>query len=650
MRRQEKGCGVLNFAKRMRTAVVLALVATLAFGTLFVSAPPARADLNAVAWSADALVTGANAGQQNSWTRVLADQHGNVFVFFEVYVGTNQANLNVSKFSTVGNTGTYAFQYTRSVNGNDFSVVYQSLISVTMDASGNLYCAWTKGPGYTSGHGAEVYVSMSADGGNTWPQTTRADSLNSFGDDQNPSVAINPVDNSVWVAWDQTWNGLYNISISHSTNAGATFTGFANITNQHSDTTVWPQLGIDSLGRMYVAYEYFAYTLGTYSLNWTWSDGGASWAAPQHIPSTLVEGAYTPSLVVDSANRVHIVWYDHRLTSEGTFSVYYRESTTRGATWSPDLPVNQGTIQPGNFPSIAVHGNTVIVAWQSGSSLGYAISGNGGSSFFPEQSASVSTNLAYTSLAADENGTFYAAVTRATTVWSVGLMFWNGPPSVPSITGVAPAAGQLTVTWGAVPEKDVSEYRVYRSIDGSNYQIVGTVGASTTSFVDSGLANGTYYYRVDAVDNRGTASNPSLPALGTVGPTTAQLIADLQSEIAVLQGQLSSSDANLTAARAQITSLQTALTNLQNSQSTSDAATAAALARLQANITALQNQLNNLQSQQATQTISYANLAFEVIVVVLLVVLLLNQMRKPKAPQMMMAESAQSPKKPEDDL
>ena len=225
---------------------------------------------------------------------------------------------------------------------------------------------------------------------------------------------------------------------------------------------------------------------------------------------------------------------------------------------------------------------------------------------------------------------------------------WNGPPSAPVITSVTSGTGALTVSWTAPPEKDVAAYRVWRSLDGSNYQILATVTAPETAYVDTGLSNGTYWYRVEAVDNYVHASLPSQPWYGVVGMSTAQLIASLQSQISLLQNQLAQANAStaaaITGARAQITFLEAQLANLQSSQATSNAATAAQLALLQANITKLQQQLNNLQSQQATQTISYANLAFEVIVVVLLIVLLLNQMRKPRAPQMMMAQPAQVPR------
>ncbi len=256
----------------------------------------------------------------------------------------------------------------------------------------------------------------------------------------------------------------------------------------------------------------------------------------------------------------------------------------------------------------------------------------------------------------DQNGTVYVAGSETyATNFRVVLGYWHSLPSRPVITSIASGTGRLTVTWTAPPEADIATYRIWRSNDGSTYTLVSTVNAPTLTYTDTGLANGTYWYKIDAVDVLGDVSHESVPASGIVGPTTQQLIDALNAQIAALQAQLAqvnaSSAAAIAAAQAQITALQAQLTSLQSSQAASNAATAAELARLQANITALQGQLNSLQGQQATQSISYANLAFEIIVVVLLVVLLLNQMRKPKSPQLMMAQPGQAePKKPEDDL
>ncbi len=627
-------------AKWWRLTVTIALVAAFAFGSLAAVAQPATAAPAPTQWSGSQTVMGSTSGLANAYSRTLVDSSGNLYVFFEAITALNQANVTVAKYSLSPGPAP-SFLFTRSVNNGDMSLAFGTLLSVATDASGNLYCAWTRNSAYTIGHGSEIFVSMSADGGNSWSQLALASSPSSYGENANPSLAVNPTDRSIWVAWDQAWDASYNITISHSVDHGATFSGFSNITNQGDDNTVWPQLGIDSHARMYVLFENHTAVSGApYTLYWTWSDGGSGWSTPQLFPSAIV-GSFTPYLVVDSADRVYGVWYDWRETVSGVNTVRYRMSSDRGATWTADLAVNQGNLQSGNFPSLAVHGSTVAILWGvgGGSALGYVVSYDAGLTFSSEANTfTPSTASLPGGLVADANDAFYATYTLSTSPNSVGLKFWVGPPSRPAITSVAARTGypQLTVTWAASPEPNVVEYVVYRSTDGSNYQAIATVGASTTSYLDYGLANGTYWYQIVAVNSQSVASLPSVAWSGTVGPTVAQL----WSEIASLQAQLNSANANLASIQAQLTAIKNQAAALQGNTTA-----------LQNQIKNLQDQINTMQSQQATQTLSYANLAFEIIVVVLLVVLLLNQMRKPKSPRLMMAQPGQATSpKPEDEL
>jgi len=238
----------------------------------------------------------------------------------------------------------------------------------------------------------------------------------------------------------------------------------------------------------------------------------------------------------------------------------------------------------------------------------------------------------------------------------VGDLAWNSPPTTPANVAVARSGTTgLSVSWSRDPEKDVAAYRVWRSSDGGrSYQLLATLGFTATSYLDSGLVNGTYWYSVTALDLAGTSSHPSFPLSGTVGPTTAEMIAALQAQITALKAQLSDAQANITA-------LQNQLTALQNAQAANDTATRAALANLQGQISSLWNQLNqtrqdlaNARAEQATQTMSYVNMALAIIIV-LLVAMLLLQMRRPRNPVQVMSPEppgrvVAQPRTPEEEL
>ena len=98
------------------------------------------------------------------------------------------------------------------------------------------------------------------------------------------------------------------------------------------------------------------------------------------------------------------------------------------------------------------------------------------------------------------------------------------PPSAP--TGLVATAGnaQVALTWTA--STGATSYNVKRSTtNGSGYQIVGS--PTTTSFINTGLTNGTtYYYVVTAVDSSGEGSaslqasaTPAAPSQPPAAPT-----------------------------------------------------------------------------------------------------------------------------------
>ena len=91
----------------------------------------------------------------------------------------------------------------------------------------------------------------------------------------------------------------------------------------------------------------------------------------------------------------------------------------------------------------------------------------------------------------------------------------DGPPAVP--TGVYTVTGDrsVDVIWNPVRENDVAGYGVYRSdtLDGAYERLATLRGVENTSYTDYEVANGvTYYYAVDAFDERGHESDLSYEA------------------------------------------------------------------------------------------------------------------------------------------
>src|SRR5207249_769395 len=119
---------------------------------------------------------------------------------------------------------------------------------------------------------------------------------------------------------------------------------------------------------------------------------------------------------------------------------------------------------------------------------------------------------------------------------------------------------------------------------------------------DRGLANGTYWYSIEAVNDQGIPSHRSAAVHATVGASVDDEIADLLAQIAALKAQLA---------------------NLNDSSGQEAAA-------LRARIDELQSRLNGLQPEAADQTMGFVNAGLLVIAITLFALVILFQSRKPK--------------------
>ncbi|TLZ76813.1 MAG: hypothetical protein E6K08_04805 [Methanobacteriota archaeon] len=647
--------------RRLSVAVVLWSVFVMAFAAFLVAAPSAMATHDSVTWTNYGDLAGAD-----HFNRAFGGVLGAGNVLYVPYITQNTntalANINLTKLTTGGGLfNAPVVLLDRQVNDNP-NVVYSARPpTIAMDHAGNIYVAWTRNPSGMLSY--DVYVSKSTDGGNSWLPAVRVNQPNNNELDYYPSITTTP-EGFIWVSYLQQNGPFSNVTVARSTNGGNTFSLWVNASQQKvpTDGILDSHLASDSLGRLYLVVETYSFSSAFhYVLNYTWSDDGINWSVPTPITSATT-WALNAGIAVDAANHIHLAWEDYRtIYSLGVPTVWYTQSTDRGLTWSPQLPLETTAISNNpQYVHLATFGSNVMAVWGStgaGNGMTYAVSGDGGATWYDAKNAAIGYAVVQPSVSVDENGTFWTVVTDNTGVYRrVGDLAWNSPPTTPANVAVARSGTTgLSVSWSRDPEKDVAAYRVWRSSDGGrSYQLLATLGFTATSYLDSGLVNGTYWYSVTALDLAGTSSHPSFPLSGTVGPTTAEMIAALQAQITALKAQVSDAQANITA-------LQNQLTALQNAQAANDTATRAALANLQGQISSLWNQLNqtrqdlaNARAEQATQTMSYVNMALAIIIV-LLVAMLLLQMRRPRNPVQVMSPEppgrvVAQPRTPEEEL
>src|SRR5262249_49004676 len=91
--------------------------------------------------------------------------------------------------------------------------------------------------------------------------------------------------------------------------------------------------------------------------------------------------------------------------------------------------------------------------------------------------------------------------------------------AAPVLTVADVCVGSIDLTWSGTAN---NHYDIKRSTDGVNFTLIASVPASQTTFQDTGLANGTFFYQVTAVSTfpDGTQTGDSNVVKATIGPIT----------------------------------------------------------------------------------------------------------------------------------
>jgi len=254
------------------------------------------------------------------------------------------------------------------------------------------------------------------------------------------------------------------------------------------------------------------------SLSWTASSGAASYnlyrgtSAGGESGTALVMGLTGTTYVNTGLTAGTTYYYKAAAVNAGGTSSTSNEASATAEAPIPAAPTSL-TATPGNAQ--------VSLSWPSSSgATSYSIyrgTSSGGESTTAIASVTTTTYV-NTGLT---NGTLYYY--KVTAVNSTGASGYSPEASAtpqvsapPPPTGLSATAGSAQITLGWTASSGATSYNVYRgtSAGGESTTAIAT-GVTSTSYLNTGLANGTtYYYKVTAV-NAGGASGYSNEASGT---------------------------------------------------------------------------------------------------------------------------------------
>jgi uncharacterized delta-60 repeat protein len=280
-----------------------------------------------------------------------------------------------------------------STNGGAFG--NNLFVDLATDGEGNSVAVWysTDTVGGTLGTDTDIFVSRSADAGDTWsdPVPLNANAATDSGDDTMPKVAADGAGN--WVAvWhsDDSLGGTigtdHDILMSRSTDDGVSWTApMALNANAAADSGADdnPELTSDGAGN-WVAVWSSDDTLGGTAgsdrdiLVSRSTNNGANWTSPSALNSNAASDSHYdefPQISTDSTGNWVAVWNSPDSLG-GTIGydkdIFVSRSADAGATWTAleVLNTNASTdSQVDYYPEIANDGANWIAVWSSAEDL-----------------------------------------------------------------------------------------------------------------------------------------------------------------------------------------------------------------------------------------------------------------------------------------
>jgi fibronectin type 3 domain-containing protein len=211
--------------------------------------------------------------------------------------------------------------------------------------------------------------------------------------------------------------------------------------------------------------------------------------------------------------------------SAGTY--YYKVSAASSAGDSPQSSAVSATVGGGGLSAptglnAAASGTSVELSWNSvnGAEVYKVYRGNSESGSYTQINVASGTSYTDSGLSA---GTYYYKVSAVSSSGeespqssadSATVGGGGGGLSAPANLTAAASGTSVELSWNSVNGAEV--YKVYRgNSESGSYTQINV--ASGTSYTDSGLSAGTYYYKVSAVSASGTESPQSSADSATVG-------------------------------------------------------------------------------------------------------------------------------------
>jgi len=233
--------------------------------------------------------------------------------------------------------------------------------SLVVDSQGTTHVAWHDyAPGYWA-----IFYSQKPKGG-TWSEPYNVTSNREAS--TNPALAVDN-QGTLYLVWQE--DTLEDVDVYYtdiyyaSRNQDGTWSEPVNISNTHGDS-YGASIVVDSQDNLHVVW--YDDTPGKEDIFYVTKPSGGQWSQPINISNNPEDSEY-PSLAVDSRDTLHLAWCDF---TPGNWEILY-SSKPSGGVWSEPLDISKNISNSG-VPSLAVdNGDNLYLAWNDDSPGIFAI-------------------------------------------------------------------------------------------------------------------------------------------------------------------------------------------------------------------------------------------------------------------------------------
>jgi len=312
-----------------------------------------------------------------------------------------------------------------------------------------------------------------------------------------------------------TWAFSTVDQVATSATAGSAARGVGLVTTTINGAPSSGVYVVGNVGSDWVARKSTSGTAGTWTTidSFRYDSTGSANSVPYSIAGDSTGDVYSAGWGVKGTFTGYV---KGRATYSYATHWLVRKSADGGASWSTNddyqYPQSSQTAEAETIGA-GPAGNMYAVGRASDSAgvIHAVVRTNAGGSWATADDYTGTSGALYYGFAADASGNLYAGGhdDAGSGSWLIRSLP-AGPTRLTATPDPMLPSSQIDLSWTNTAGSDETGFAIYRSTDGINFTAVASVGASATTFSDTGLAPATtYFYYVIALLNATGASAPS---------------------------------------------------------------------------------------------------------------------------------------------